>query len=51
MEFFISTLLIRTPNKFQNIKHFGVVLMSFKDINWMKHIFAIFYKHFFVRTA
>ena len=46
MEFFISTLLIRTPNKFQNIKHFGVVLISFKDIKWMKDIFRIFIRIF-----
>ena len=42
MEFFISTLFIRTPNKFQNIKHFSVVLMSFIDIKWMKDKFGIF---------
>ena len=32
MEFFISTLVLRISNKFQNIKHFWVVIMSFKDI-------------------
>ena len=42
MEFFISTLVLRISNKFQNIKHFWVVLMSFKDIKWMKDIFGIF---------
>ena len=30
---YMSTLFVRTPNKFRNIKHFWVVLMSFKDIN------------------
>ena len=28
----INTSFIRTANKFQTIKHFWVVLMSFKDI-------------------
>ena len=29
---FISTLIIRTSNKFQNIEYFWVVLSRFKDI-------------------
>ena len=37
----MRTLFIRAPNKLQNIKHFWVVLMSFKDIKRMKDRFGI----------
>ena len=48
MKFFISNLLIRTPNKFWNIKHFWVVLMRFKDTKWMKDKFGFVYQDFFL---
>ena len=49
--FYVHFIYKKTQFKFQNIKHFRVVLMSFKDTKWMKDIFRIFYSHFFVRTT
>ena len=42
----MSTLFIKTPKKFRNIKHFWVVLISFEGHKVMKDIFGIFYKHY-----
>ena len=51
LELFRSTLFIRAPNKFQDIKHFRVVLMKFKVITRMKDKFGIFFKNIFVRAT
>ena len=41
-EIFNKQFIYKSTKKFQNIKQFWVVLMSFKDIKWMKDIFEIF---------
>ena len=47
---FYEHFFIRTPKNFQDIKHFWMVLINFKDIKWMKGKFGIFYNNFFYKN-